>query len=385
MRPPSRSSPLNVGLVLVLLALIPSGVPAHASSAGDPLRDLQWGLDQVRSHDAWQLSRGKNVVVAVIDTGLDLSHPDLFAAADGDASTNAKLLSGNTFLDCGSSGCGDGSWRSSRWDSGHPHGTHVAGIVAATSDNGIGITGVAPDVQVLPVRVMDSGGSGRIQDIVRGIRWAADQGADVINLSLITSSFRGEASSLVGLDGGVADAIAYAHDAGALVVAAAGNQNLDPHCSQPASREGVVCVSATDAEERRAGYSTYPIKLDRLTVVAPGGITGGCGRGVVSTMPAGTGETDCGYPDTGGYGEGAGTSMATPHVSGVAALLISLDCDRAEVTELLTSTARNPETSARGEWGPIYGYGIVDAAAATSAAADVCDPGGSAGHRGSLR
>jgi serine protease len=277
---------------------------------------------------------------------VDLGHEDLAV----------NVVAGNTFLDCGDSGCGNGDWESGG-QAGHPHGTHVAGIAGAGADNGVGIKGVAPDATILPVRVLDEAGSGSFEDIARGIRWATDQGADVINLSL--GALPGvQVLEITGLMSDARDAIAEATARGVVVVVASGNESF-PLCASPAFNDGAICVTATDQREAKAYYANQAIKPDLLAVSAPGG--SGlplCGEDIVSTVPAGEGGA-CNYPSA--YDEYAGTSMAAPHVSGVAALLVSNGCNGDAAVSAITSTARDPLTGQRGVWDPAYGYGIVDA------------------------
>ena len=144
----------------------------------DPLYEThQWGLQQIRATAAWPTSTGAGAVIAVVDSGIELAHEDLVT----------QVIPGNTFVGCGEAGCGNGDWQTGP-DDPHWHGTHVAGISAAATDNGKGIAGVAPAARILPVRVLDEDGAGTTRDVADGIRWAVDRGARVVNLSLMGPS-----------------------------------------------------------------------------------------------------------------------------------------------------------------------------------------------------
>ncbi|GAB3016500.1 hypothetical protein GCM10011376_03930 [Nocardioides flavus (ex Wang et al. 2016)] len=339
-------------LPLAMAAALLHGGAAQAATS-DPLRDLQWGLDQVRAEQAWTSTTGAGAVVAVVDSGVDFSHPDL----------RANLVQGATFTGCeNQSPCGNGDFRGPDGENnGDEHGTHVAGIVAAVTDNGIGVAGTAPDATILPVKVLEDG-SGSFEEIADGIRWSADNGADVINLSL--GALPGvQALTLTGQESSVTEAIAYANDRGVSVIAAAGN-SATALCNTPAFEPGAVCVASTDRNEAKSWFSELPNKADLKAVSAPGGA--GllfCEDDIVSTVPLGTGSAACGEEDYDFY---AGTSMATPHVAGVAALLFAQGRDREEVERVLLDTARQPLTDITGVYSPVFGWGIVDAAAATA-------------------
>jgi subtilisin family serine protease len=325
---------------------------ASASAAGDPMLARQYSLAQLRAPQAWPVSQGRGVVVAVVDTGVDLGHPDL----------RGRLVPGITFLGCGAKGCGNGNWRSGpreRRSEAFGHGTSVAGLVVAGRGNGVGIVGVAPLAKVMPVKIGDRTLATEM-DIVRGIRWAASHGADVINLSWVIAT---EATR---------EAIRYAAARGVVVVAAAGNRT-EPACLEPAALPEALCVTATERNELPAAYSSWGVKENLLSVAAPGGqglpsqVAGAvplpeCSERVLSLWPRGdAGAGRC--PGEGGYRELYGTSLSSPHVAGVAALLVAQGRDRAQVVEAIVKTARTPGAGA-GAWSPPYGYGIVAAAAA---------------------
>jgi subtilisin family serine protease len=343
-------------LVALALALAPAATAAKKSGT-DPLFAKQWGPQQVRAPEAWAASTGAGTIIGVVDSGVDFDHPDL----------KAKLLSGATFLDCGKSSCGNGDWESGpqeRQASNSTHGTHVSGIAAASTGNGIGIAGVAPGAKILPVKALDDEG-GSFEDIALGIRYAVDHGADVVNLSL--GALPGvQALVITGLITDVQEAIAYARSRGVVVVAAAGN-DFASICGTPASDEGALCVASTDKREARSAFSNFAVKEGLDAVAAPGGsLLPVCGEDVVSTVPLGTGRAAvCGYGTD--YDEYAGTSMATPHVAGVAALLAAQGRSDENTVAVLKSTARKPGTNLRGVYDPAYGYGIVDAEAAVAA------------------
>jgi subtilisin family serine protease len=238
----------------------------------------------------------------------------------------------------------------------------VAGTVAAVRNNGVGVVGVAPSAKILPVKVLEAG-SGSSEDIGDGIRWAADHGADVVNLSL-GSIPGGQALSISGLDSAMKDAIDYARSKGVLTVAAAGNSST-ALCNDPAFTTDGICVGATDRNGLHSWYSELPNKTDLRAVSAPGGAgLGSCDDDIWSTVPRGTGTAGgCGQADYDAY---AGTSMATPHVAGVAALLYAQGRSVDQVEDALLSTAVTPGTGSRGTWTPAYGFGVVDAQAAVT-------------------
>lgn len=328
--------------------------PAATAQTNDPLRGKQWGLDQIKAEQAWTTTTGKGAVIAVVDTGVDLGHPDL----------KSRLVNGATFACGGKPGpCGNGDWKGQdgvgqKEDS---HGTHVSGIAAATANNGIGIAGVAPNASIMPVKVLENG-SGSFEDVGAGIKYAADHGANVVNLSL--GALPGsQLLTMTGQDSATKDAIAYARKKGVVVIASAGNETA-PLCDTPAWEAGAMCVAATDRNESHALYSNMTLKPDMKAVAAPGGAAvQGCDDDIWSTVPRGAGSASCGQKDYDAY---AGTSMAAPHVTGVAALLASQGRNADQIEKALTSTARTPLTGARGSFSPFFGDGIVDAQAAVA-------------------
>ena len=307
-------------MALLLFALL---LPATASAAGDPRRGEQWNLDQIEADAAHATATGSGAVIAVVDSGVQLDHPDLAG----------QLLPGHDFVD-----------NDATPQDGNGHGTHVTGIAVAATGNGIGVASVAPGAKVLPVRVLDDSGSGDSATVARGIDYAREQHADVINLSL------GSDVPIVGAAGGdeIDAAIHRALAAGIVVVAAAGNNGV-PVCEQPAASEGLLCVGAVDKRGQRSFFSSFG---SGLGVVAPGGSgLPMSGEDVLSTVPPSS------------YDVMAGTSQATPHVSAVAALLVSLGVRGQAAVKRILDTATDLGTPGED---PQYGHGEVNARAAVA-------------------
>ncbi len=294
-----------------------------AFGGGDPLRAKQWGLEQVGAPAAWGTANGKGIIVAVVDSGVDLAHEDLAS----------QILPGLDLVDGGTPQDADG------------HGTHVAGIAAAATDNDRGVAGIAYGARLLPVRVLDENGEGRSSDVATGIRWAADQGADVINLSLgdLGQPLFGPA---------FASAIRYAWSKGAICVVAAGNDYL---LSSGYADEPAIVVSAVDRSGAKPAYSSG-VGSARWGIAAPGGA-----GSILEPTEADVLSTYWSPGKTNQYGYLAGTSMAAPHVSGAAALLRSLGLSPQQTVDRLLATARDIGPSGRDS---TFGSGLLDLAAA---------------------
>jgi subtilisin family serine protease len=343
-------------LMAALLFLAGSALPgatAHAAP-NDPHFGKQWGLSRIQAEQAWSVTKGAGALIAVVDTGVDLGHPDLQGNLH---SAGADFVEPNGVC---TGGKGSRTCVQDYAQDANGHGTHVAGISAAIANNGLGVVGVAPGARILPVRVLDAEGSGSTDQIAAGIRYAADSGADVINLSLGFLSGVGEVVKVIGEAQPVYDAIAYAHQRGAVVVVAAGNDSV-PLCAEPSAAPGVICVGSTDSRDVRSWFSNGDATMMKNYVVAPGGDGLTCEGDVFATYLRSVVQSTC--SPTGGYDALAGTSMAAPHVAGIAALLASKGLSREEIVDCILSTADDLGTPGID---PIYGFGRVNAARAVA-------------------
>jgi serine protease len=303
----------------------------------DPRYGEQWNLPMIGAPAAWDHARGKGVIVAVIDTGIAYKDGPRFKAVEDLA--GADFVEGYDFVNDRVEALDD-----------HGHGTHVAGTIAQRTGNGRGVAGVAFEATLMPLKVLSAQGSGTAADIADAIYFAADEGARVINMSL----GGGGASAVMG------DAVAYARKKGVVVVCAAGNNGRGV-VEYPAAYPGAFAVSAVGPSGELASYSSWG---KELAIAAPGGDTerGGAKGGVLQNTidPTRPGATDV-------YLAFNGTSMATPHVAGAAALVISAGVtDADDVERILRASAKDVGGQA---WSERYGDGLLDVAAAAQQAA----------------
>jgi subtilisin len=282
-----------------------------------------WGVQHIGSQIVHaQGFDGTGVRIAILDTGIDYDHPDL----DG------NYKGGNNFVEYS-----DGIVRTDPFDDSYnSHGTHVAGIIAA-ENNGIGVVGVAPNADIYAIKVLDGGGFGPASWIISGIEWAIEN-----NMTIVSMSIQGDDSQALH------DAVDNAYNAGLLLIAAGGNYRTGTGpVKYPAAYDSVIAVTATDAADHNASFASIGSEIE---LAAPG-------VGIYSTIK-------------GGYGFMDGTSMAAPHVTGVAALIISKGfgdfngdgvINNTDVRAILQSTAKDLGATGRDS---IYGYGLVDASMA---------------------
>lgn len=268
----------------------------------DPRFDDQWNLGKINAPRAWEYSRGREVDIAVVDSGIDQDHPDL-----GKVSGQIDFVEGDSTADD---------------DNGH--GTHVAGIAGALTGNGTGVAGAGPSCRLLIAKVLGADNTGTLEDVIDGILWSADNGAEVINLSL----------GHYGASTAEEDAVNYAWNSGAVVVGAAGNDDTSQRF-YPAAYPRAIAVSATTRDDRRAGFSNYGGWVD---LAAPG-------TSILSTVP-------------GGYDYLGGTSMAAPHVSALAGLISAQGYSAGQIRNRMEATAADlgPDGKDVG-----FGHGRIDA------------------------
>lgn len=281
--------------------LLPNKLP------NDPLYiRYQWNLPMINADKAWDISEGnESIIVAVVDTGVDLEHQDF----------RGKLVEGYNVLTDTNDPMDDNG-----------HGSHVAGIISASTNNTVGIAGISWNNKIMPVKAIGADGTGSSFDIAKGIRWATDHGARVINMSVGNYHPSGI----------LQEAIRYASNKGVVLVAASGNDNTDQP-SFPAAYPEVISVAAVDQNAIRADFSNYGHYID---VAAPG----------------------VDIPSTYIYNEYAalsGTSMACPHVAGLAGLILSVNPDltNTDVRKIMEKSAKDLGTPGKDI---DYGYGMID-------------------------
>lgn len=300
----------------------------------DPMYGQQWNLRQINMEQAWDISHGKGITVAVLDTGIAWENYREFSVVPD--LEDQRFVEGWDFVNDDSHANDD-----------HGHGTHVAGTIAQATNNREGVAGVAFEATLMPVKVLDHFGSGNTADIADAIRWAADKGARVLNLSL-----GGAGRSEV-----MEKAVAYARAKGVVVVCAAGNGGRGV-VEYPAAYPGSFAVAAVGPTGAKAPYSSWGKELD---IAAPGGDKSqGDAAGIVQNT------VDPRDFRQAVYASYQGTSMATPHVAGVAALLFAAGAKNGEQVEKALILSAKPGAGAKG-WSEQFGHGLLDAKGALDA------------------
>lgn len=280
-----------------------------------------WGVTKINAPLVWQNTnnnKGTGIKVAILDTGIQYNHPDLINNIKGGVN-----FAGNP----------DGSTNPKFWTDKHGHGTHVAGTVAAVGNNGIGVTGVAPQASLYAVKVLNNAGSGYTSDVIQGIQWAADN-AQIASMSF-GSSYYNQAEK---------DAVDAARAKGLILIAAAGNSGdgnpLTDNVIYPARYDNVIAVAATDSNDAVASFSSDGAEVD---VSAPG-VT------ILSTYKGSS------------YATMSGTSMAAPHVTGTVALMLKAGVLPNDIQSKLQTTAVDINSMG---FDVFSGYGRIDAFTAT--------------------
>ncbi len=286
------------------------GIPSEISASGKPggtapppAQSIPWGISRISAREANVLNKGAGVKVCVVDSGIDKTHPDLAANISG--GRNYVVIKGRIAAD--------------NWNDDNGHGSHVAGTIAAI-ENAIGVVGVAPEAKLFAAKVLDSRGSGYLSDVADGVTECVRVGAKVINMSLGANGDPNAASPLK-------TAILNAQAAGVLVVVAAGNEGQDIRNTIPAGYPSVIAVSALNSSDQFASWSNFG--LDNNDFAAPG-------VNIHSTWKGGQ------------YNTISGTSMASPHVAGAAALHLSAQSPLLKAIDLGFSLSEQ-------------GQGIIDA------------------------
>lgn len=322
---------VGFGLVFSIVAVAWPSPALAAVKVNDPMFNRQWGLRRIGAPDAWQTTQGAGATIAVVDTGVYGRHEDLAANFLPKKQYDA-INDDSDATDLGATG----------------HGTYVSGVAAAVGNNRKGISGVAPKAKLMAIRASSALAGYRGADVADGVMWAADHGANVINLSLGNPMLPVD----VFLDDLLELAVIYATVQGALVVVAAGNEAL-PYCTSPSFNPAVLCVGASDQFDQLAGFgrpgagSNYGVRLDLL---APG-------KSILSTDRFGF------------YTANQGTSAAAPFVAGVGALLMSMGASNLLAAQIIRGTAKDLGLPG---YDITYGFGRLDAKAAVDLCKQIC-------------
>ena len=306
--------------VAVSVAALLAAMTGTASATNDTYFSRQWALSQINAPQAWARSTGSGITIGVVDTGVDVGHPDLAGKVAATA-------------DCIGRPCVAGGGQDT-----HGHGTIVSGIAAATTGNGKGVAGVAPDARLVVAKVLNGAGEGRVEDINNGIRWVVDSGARVVNLSLGDPNFL--VSSVLGTP--LRSGIEYAWSKGAVPVLASGNYatGMGDLGTGNYGNVNALVVGATDRSGKVPSYSSATGNA-KWGLVAPGGAgSGGADSNIISTFPMASAGS--------GYASAAGTSMAAPHVSGAVALLLAQGLSPAAAVARILATSDKSVACGRG-------------------------------------
>lgn len=317
------------------------------ATPNDPYYKYQWNLPLIKADKAWDTTSGKDVTIAIIDTGVAYKTYSRYTQAPDLAQTS--FAEGYNAID-----------NNNKPYDNNGHGTHLAGIVAGSTNNGVGVAGIAYSSNIMPVKVLDQNGDGTYANIAEGIYWAVDNGAEIINISL-----GGNSPSTI-----LEDSVRYAHEHNVLVIAASGNSGLSKLVYPAAYSEYVLSVGAALTDKSRASYSNYGTGLSLL---APGGDTridqnkDGNPDGILQqTLKRSGGYV---YTNKFSYYFYKGTSVAAPHVSGVAALVKSMGVtDIADIKKILFDTAQDLGTTG---YDTATGHGLVNAEAAVLRAVEL--------------